>query len=79
VLVSHDLNLASEYCDRLLILAQGRVLACGPPEEVMTPDILERAYGCAVEIERAASGKPRLRTPPAQSRVQDSENPLPRM
>ena len=69
VLVSHDLNLASEYCDRLLLLAQGCILACGPPEEVMTPDILERAYGCAVEIERAASGKPRLRTPAAQSRV----------
>ncbi len=67
ILVSHDLNLAAEHCDRLLLLAEGRVGALGRPEEVMTPETLERAYGCAVAVERdPATGRPRLRNGPAQ-------------
>jgi iron complex transport system ATP-binding protein len=61
ILVSHDLNLAAEQCDRLLLLVGGAVQALGPPEEVMTPSNLEAAYGCAVEVERSpVSGRPRL-------------------
>jgi cobalamin transport system ATP-binding protein len=36
VVVLHDLNLAAMYCDRLLLLAEGRVAASGPPSEVLT-------------------------------------------
>jgi iron complex transport system ATP-binding protein len=62
LLVSHDLNLAAERCDRLLLLAEGRVRAFGTPREVMTPDTLERAYGCIVTVEHdPATGRPRLR------------------
>lgn len=43
--VLHDLNLAARWCDRLAVMAQGRILACGTPQEVLTPDILEQAYG----------------------------------
>jgi iron complex transport system ATP-binding protein len=78
LLVSHDLNLAAEYCDRLLLLAHGRVVACGSPEEVMTPETLARAYGCAVQVERSASGRPRLCPPPDPTRAPDSTVPLPR-
>ncbi|MFB3819924.1 MAG: ABC transporter ATP-binding protein [Candidatus Methylomirabilales bacterium] len=60
--VSHDLNLAAEHCDRLLLLAAGEVAAVGAPEEVITPRYLELAYGCPVQVEQdAASGRPRVR------------------
>jgi iron complex transport system ATP-binding protein len=61
ILISHDLNLAAEHCDRLLLLAGGRVLAIGHPEEVITRKYLEPAYGCPVTVERhPVSGRPRV-------------------
>jgi iron complex transport system ATP-binding protein len=61
ILISHDLNLAAEHCDRLLLLAGGRVLTAGRPEEVITPRNLEPAYGCPVTVERhPISGRPRV-------------------
>jgi len=61
ILVSHDLNLAAEHCDRLLLLAGGRVRTVGYPEEVITPEHLEPAYGCPVTVERhRVSGRPRV-------------------
>lgn len=41
----HDLNMAARYCDRLVLLSGGRVLAEGPPEEVLTPETIESAFG----------------------------------
>ena len=41
----HDLNMASRYCDRLVLLNGGRVLAEGPPDEVLTPETIETAFG----------------------------------
>ena len=41
----HDLNLASQYCDRLLLLNNGQVHAEGTPTEVITPDNIEEVYG----------------------------------
>lgn len=38
VAVLHDLNQASRYCDQLVVMANGHVMAQGTPEEVMTPD-----------------------------------------
>jgi len=61
ILVSHDLNLAAEHCDRLLLLAGGRVRTAGRPEEVITAAHLEPAYGCPVAVERhPVSGRPRV-------------------
>jgi len=61
ILVSHDLNLAAEYCDRLLLLAGGRIRVLGRPEEVMTREHLEDAYGCPVVVEKhSVSGRPRV-------------------
>lgn len=41
----HDLNLAARYCDRLLLLADGDIVARGPPETVLTPAAIETAFG----------------------------------
>ena len=40
----HDLNLAARYCDRLVVVAGGGVLANGPPETVLTGETLKRAF-----------------------------------
>ena len=52
VMTSHDLNLAARYCDRLLMLEQGRVYAVGAPEEVLTPANIRRVYQVEAEITR---------------------------
>lgn len=44
LLVLHDLNLASEYADRLILLSEGRIVAQGTPAEVLTPDHIEQVY-----------------------------------
>jgi iron complex transport system ATP-binding protein len=48
VVVLHDLNLAARYCDRLILLEAGRVVATGTPEEVLDPAVLEPVYGVNV-------------------------------
>lgn len=56
VVVLHDLSLAARYADRVLLMKQGRLLASGAPEEVMTPTLLAAAYGVSVEIGKTATG-----------------------
>ena len=40
----HDLNMAARYCDKLVLLSGGRVLAEGTPSEVLTPDTIASAF-----------------------------------
>jgi iron complex transport system ATP-binding protein len=64
VLVSHDLNLVSQYCDRILLLDQGRVVRFGVPDEVIEPNVLETVYRCRVLIDQhPVSGLPRVTLP----------------
>lgn len=64
ILVSHDLNLVSQYCDRLLLLDEGRVVRLGCPQEVIVPDVLEMVYRCRVLVDRhPVSGLPRVTLP----------------
>ncbi len=48
----HDLNLAARYCDRLTLLSGGRALTEGPPEEVLTPETIESAFGVRAAVYR---------------------------
>jgi iron complex transport system ATP-binding protein len=50
VVVLHDLGIAARYCDRMALLHGGRVLASGPPRDVLTPANLETAYGVRVVV-----------------------------
>src|SRR4030043_87108 len=61
LMASHDLNLASEYCDRLIFLQNGKIYKMGSPEEVMTRENIEKVYGCEVWVDRnPVSGMPRV-------------------
>lgn len=42
--VLHDLNLAAAYADRVVLMAASRVVACGPPADVLRPDLLEQVF-----------------------------------
>ena len=50
VAVLHDLNLAAAYCDQLLVLDQGRLVAEGATRAVLTPDLLARVFGVAGRV-----------------------------
>lgn len=59
VTVLHDLNQASRYCDHLVVLASGRVMAQGAPEAVMKPELLKTVFSVEAEIRpEPVSGRP---------------------
>lgn len=59
IAVLHDLNQASRYCDRLVVLENGRISAQGTPEEVMKPELLKAVFGVEAEIHPdPISGRP---------------------
>lgn len=69
----HDLTLAGQFADRLLLLASGRVSAAGPARVVLRTDVLEPVFGPGVEVLTDSAGTPvvisqrrsRAVTPPA--------------
>ena len=61
ILSSHDLNLASQYCHRLMLMNKGRIYAIGMADEVITEDNIREVYGCNVTVdEHPVSGRPRV-------------------
>ena len=48
--IFHDLNLAAQYCDELMLLNRGRVAALGTPDQVLRPSLLEPVYGTQVVV-----------------------------
>lgn len=58
IIALHDMDLAARYCDRLVLLDHGRVIADGPPGEVITPTTLANVYGVEARIGSSDNGKP---------------------
>jgi len=59
IVVLHDLNLASEYCDRLILLNNGLIHKTGSPQDVLTYQIIEDVYKTTVVVEKnPISSKP---------------------
>ncbi|MFZ5993147.1 MAG: heme ABC transporter ATP-binding protein [Deinococcota bacterium] len=54
----HDLNLASLFADRLLLMKDGQAVASGTAEELFTPELLERVYGLPFQRYPHPSGRP---------------------
>ena len=51
LVVLHDVNLAALYCDRLALMVDGGILACGPPADVLLPGPLQRVYGAVAHVQ----------------------------
>jgi len=61
VMVLHDLNLAARYSDRLVPLVEGRILATGTPEEILTEDNVRRIFGLSCRVVTdPVSGRPMM-------------------
>ena len=66
----HDLNLAALYCDRLYVLSQGRVVASGAPDDVVTADLIYEVYGVRADVATdPATGRTHIIYFPASARA----------
>jgi iron complex transport system ATP-binding protein len=67
--VFHDLNLAAAACDRLVALAEGVVAAEGPPERVLTTEVLHRVFSVDAEVHpNPTTGRPLVALGPPPDR-----------
>nr|WP_315466053.1 ABC transporter ATP-binding protein [uncultured Rhodoferax sp.] len=62
VAVLHDLNLAAQFADRLIVLGQGQLQAYGPPARVLNAALIEKLYHVPVEVSPDPEGYPYVRT-----------------
>ncbi len=62
VVILHDLNLAAQYADRLVVLADGELQAFGTPPEVITAELIGRLYDVPVDVQIDRFGHPHVRT-----------------
>jgi iron complex transport system ATP-binding protein len=61
VIITHDLNLASAFADKILLLKRGRTIAKGKPEAVLTGENLQEVFNIGVLLDQhPQSGKPRI-------------------
>jgi iron complex transport system ATP-binding protein len=61
IAVLHDLNLASMYCDRLMLLHEGRIVRLGKPSDVITSPTIRSVYGAeATVIDHPGNGVPQI-------------------
>jgi iron complex transport system ATP-binding protein len=57
----HDLNVASCYCDRIILLKKGKIVDVGTPEEVFVPHKIRQLFGIDTQITvNEATGKPNI-------------------
>jgi len=67
IMVSHDVNLAAMYGDRLVLLKEGRIISQGYPDEVLTFQTLEEAYECTLLVDENPLGNlPRINLVPGK-------------
>lgn len=62
----HDLSLAASYCDHIIVLSHGRVVAAGPTDAVLTESLIAEVYGVRASIvQNPVTGKPLIGFSPA--------------
>jgi len=60
IVVTHELNLAGEYADQVVLLQKGKCLRAGPPAGVYQRDLLEQVFQAPLTVEMTSSGRPRV-------------------
>ena len=60
VVVTHELNLAAEYADQVVLMQRGRCLRVGPPAAVYQREMLEQVFQTQLTVEMGSSGRPRV-------------------
>jgi iron complex transport system ATP-binding protein len=60
VVVTHELNLAGEYADQVVLMQKGKCLRVGPPSSVYQRELLEQVFQTSLTVEMGASGRPRV-------------------
>jgi iron complex transport system ATP-binding protein len=61
VFVTHDINLAAEFANHVLLLLKGKALAAGSPREVLTPELLRKVFEIRVLVDaHPVTGAPRI-------------------
>jgi hypothetical protein len=68
VVALHDLNLAALFCDHLMVLCAGRVVAAGAARDVLTPELIADVYQVRAEVIDDASGRLTVRFDPEPRR-----------
>ena len=58
LVVSHDLGLAARFCDRIALLAEGRIARVGPPSAVIDPAALRQVFGIDAQVVAGPDGTP---------------------
>ena len=58
IMAMHDLNLASRFSDKIVMLKDGRVFEMGCPESVLVPENIEKVYGVRADVIKDRSGRP---------------------
>jgi iron complex transport system ATP-binding protein len=72
----HDLNLAAAYCDQVVLLDGGRVVASGAPEDVLVPDTIRRVFAVECDVHRhPRTGRPVLMFSPLRHEVAAHREP----
>jgi iron complex transport system ATP-binding protein len=60
VVVTHELNLAAEYADQVVLLQKGKSLRVGSPASVYQRDLLEQVFHTPLTVEQGSNGRPRV-------------------
>ncbi|XAG08975.1 ABC transporter ATP-binding protein [Vibrio metschnikovii] len=62
IMVLHDLNLAAQYADNLLVMKQGQLLAQGKPQDLLTSELIYQLYQVDADVLVDDKGVPFVRT-----------------
>ncbi|PYU16504.1 MAG: hypothetical protein DMG37_02245 [Acidobacteria bacterium] len=60
IVVTHELNLAAEYADQILLMQSGRCLRVGPPASIYQRELLEQVFQIPLRVEMRGHGRPRV-------------------
>ena len=60
IVVTHELNLAAEYADQVLLMQSGRCLRVGPPAAIYQRELLEQVFQIPLRVEMRGHGRPRV-------------------